>query len=931
MKKFILAALVAICPSVFAANFPISSGASTATIQSTINSAAAASGGNTVTFAAGNYSITSRITIPCPVSALTIQGPTPSGVGTTWPITPTAILTSTLTNNWAFAGTACGIGTTFQYLKYNGGNPSGGGGGFIFVPQGMNNLTVQWNVMYGVSAIQTSTQESDSFIWLDGPQGGTPRTQNTTIIFNKFGAAGDCGSSTTGLMNLFGGGTNNCSSSGYNTTGPTGGTSPCLYQGAVNYEPGGGYCAAVGIHVNTDNLVISNNSIGPLEQGLKFFEGGSAAPNIYTPTNVTVNANDISGIHRIALEAQQGPGFTVTNNDLHDNIMVGTASWSLSMPQGGPNQINSNVLIQNVTAGTDKNGQSGYWAAQGIEMWGNQTVANNNLLQGNWNSGIEWGYGNPPRTNNNNVVQLALTGNYIVSEGYSGVTAPTQSGNVTSRTVSTLTSAAPNISPSTSTQTYPMTVSLTDVGYTSGAGPQGNTGIWYTTDGTTPAPGTGTAKYLPSGGTFVLSSAATVKAVGMWGALNQPASYPSGYGFVPSSVVSAVYTSGGSVTISSIAVTGTSTAIAGTAAIPLVATATYSNSTTGAVTTSATWVSSAPSVCTVGASTGIVTPLTAGTCNLTATLGSISNTTPFTVTVSAPTLTGSSLGTTPVAGVNTMIIGGQLQFQAIGNFSNGQSAPITPTSWASSSPSVCTVDGNGLVTAQSAGSCNIQANGNSAPWTIRVSAATLVGLSVSAPSSAMLINALQTASVSGVYSDGTSGPVTPDTWATNVASICTVTGYGLITAMGSGNCNVTASLGAVTSPSFTVQITNPGPTLVSVKVSPSFVYASGPFTFNLRGTYSDGSVSVMTSPTWTSANPSVGTIDSATGAFVPAGVGYTQITGSVGGVPVSTATVTVPPAAPFNNLPFCSFFPQLALGTYTLNVTSGGLTIVGPN
>ena len=65
-----------------AANYPISAGASTATIQSTINAAAAAGGGNTVTFAAGPYSITSQINIPCPASALTIQGPTPAGVGT---------------------------------------------------------------------------------------------------------------------------------------------------------------------------------------------------------------------------------------------------------------------------------------------------------------------------------------------------------------------------------------------------------------------------------------------------------------------------------------------------------------------------------------------------------------------------------------------------------------------------------------------------------------------------------------------------------------------------------------------------------------------------------------------------------------------------------------------------------------------------------
>src|SRR5258708_20753969 len=110
--------------------------------------------------------------------------------------------------------------------------------------------------------------------------------------------------------------------------------------------------------------------------------------------------------------------------------------------------------------------------------------------------------------------------------------------------VSAVTSAAPAISPSGGSQTFPVTVTLTDKGSTSGAVSQGNTGIWYTTDGSNPVPGNGTAKYLASGGTFTLSAPATVKAVGMWGALNQPTSYPSGYGFVPSSVVTASYPAG---------------------------------------------------------------------------------------------------------------------------------------------------------------------------------------------------------------------------------------------------------------------------------------------------------------------------------------------------------------------------------------------------
>jgi hypothetical protein len=82
------------------------------------------------------------------------------------------------------------------------------------------------------------------------------------------------------------------------------------------------------------------------------------------------------------------------------------------------------------------------------------------------------------------------------------------------------------------TFTGSQTVTLTDNG--------SNTGIWYTTDGSTPVPGQGTAQLYKT--PFVVSATTTIKAVGMWGTANQPKSYPAGYGYVPSAVVSATYT-----------------------------------------------------------------------------------------------------------------------------------------------------------------------------------------------------------------------------------------------------------------------------------------------------------------------------------------------------------------------------------------------------
>ena len=128
-------------------------------------------------------------------------------------------------------------------------------------------------------------------------------------------------------MHLFGHG-NYCQSSGYGA----GGNSPCLYQGNDNYVVDGGRCEAVGVHVNTDNLLIGNNSIQTQEQAVKLYESTSSTN--YTSTNIQIINNDFAGIHRIGVEAQQNNStLNVSNNDFHDPILPGSGQWALSLPK----------------------------------------------------------------------------------------------------------------------------------------------------------------------------------------------------------------------------------------------------------------------------------------------------------------------------------------------------------------------------------------------------------------------------------------------------------------------------------------------------------------------------------------------------------------------------------------------------------------------
>ncbi len=87
-------------------------------------------------------------------------------------------------------------------------------------------------------------------------------------------------------------------------------------------------------------------------------------------------------------------------------------------------------------------------------------------------------------------------------------------------------------------------------------------------------------------------------------------------------LIFAVRTSGRSLfPVKSIAVTGPNGLSSGT--IQLVATATYDDGSTRVVTTEAAWLSSDPTKATVGAATGVVTKVAAGTTQVTATVDGV--------------------------------------------------------------------------------------------------------------------------------------------------------------------------------------------------------------------------------------------------------------------------------------------------------------------
>jgi hypothetical protein len=500
--KAVLCMLLSCLPAM-AATVLVPNTSPEATIQATLNASAP---GSTVQVAAGTYNLTTTLSVP---AGVVLQGPP-----VVFPAQPTAVFTSKLPGA---AAVALGNGSAMHYIEINTSHPSPDGGLAVYAPAGAT-VDIRWNYLHGNQANASQGAWDDALIYLDG-NANAAVASGSVIAWNYLGASGDC----SNVM------------SNYSYAGLGG---------------DGGYCNSVGIHGGQTGLQVTNNVIAYQEQGIKVFEGQGQC------VNCNVAYNDISNTHRIGFETQANTGpskptsMTIFYNSIHDQFDPNYGSWGISAANGcasGCNtQTNFNVLIANIQATS-----AGHYVPGGIEIWGSgsATTQSYNLLQGYWGNALDFSSEGGFVANYNN---FCISGGGSTSIPKVGSAQGGFYGNETSNampngpatsvgsTFSTSpTCAQTSVQPAISqggTFTSPQTVTLTNLGVNRDA----NTSIWYTLDGSTPVPGAGTAQFYTA--PFLVAVTTTVKAVGMWGALNQPKSYAAGYGYVPSAVVSSAYT-----------------------------------------------------------------------------------------------------------------------------------------------------------------------------------------------------------------------------------------------------------------------------------------------------------------------------------------------------------------------------------------------------
>ena len=337
-------------------------------------------------------------------------------------------------------------------------------------------------------------------------------------------------------------------------------------------------------------------------------------------------------------------------------------------------------------------------------------------------------------------------------------------------------------------------------------------------------------------------------------------------------------------TLTSISVTppAASTTVGTTAQFK--ATATYSDNSTTDVTSTATWTSATTTVATINSS-GVATPISAGSSVITAALSGVQGTATLTVTGKAI----SSIAVSPATA--NIAPGGTQQFSAKATYSDGTSADVSSTvTWVAGTPAVATITASGLATGVAQGSTTITATLGGMTGAANLNDVTTGATVVISPTTPV-IGSTQTQQFTATLQGFTTFNWFVDSIAGGNITVGTVSSTGLYTPPSkSGSHAITAtsstdsSLTASTSVSvFIFTLSYP-----SATVAPS---ATEQFTATITGI-------TNTAVTWSvdgvaNGNSTAGTI-SATGLYTaPGTLGQHTIAATSSADPTATASAAI--------------------------------------
>ena len=311
-----------------------------------------------------------------------------------------------------------------------------------------------------------------------------------------------------------------------------------------------------------------------------------------------------------------------------------------------------------------------------------------------------------------------------------------------------------------------------------------------------------------------------------------------------------------------------------------------------------TWASSATAVATVDAS-GLVTAVANGTATITATSGEASGS--ATVAVAQAV---SSVTAVP-AEANFAALGDTLQLAAEAFDANGHTVAGAEFSWETSDDAVATVDATGLATAVANGTATITATAGEASGSATVTVAQVVSSVAVAPDSATVVEG-DTLRLAATATDANGHVVTAVVefvWASADTLVAVVDTSGLVTGVGAGLVQVTATAAEITGRG-ALTVAASVPTTVAVTPDTVVLIALG-HSAQLSAEVRDQAGRAMDGVpvAWSSADTTVAVVDSS-GLVTAVGSGAVTVTATAGeaagearvDVRQSAGSVTVSPS-----------------------------------
>ena len=233
-----------------------------------------------------------------------------------------------------------------------------------------------------------------------------------------------------------------------------------------------------------------------------------------------------------------------------------------------------------------------------------------------------------------------------------------------------------------------------------------------------------------------------------------------------------------------------------------------------------TWTSSDMMVATIDGS-GLATGVGAGEAEIMATVGDLSGTAMLMVAEPPPVV--STITLTPSA--MTVVVGGMFQLSATALTSEGMEVPDVTYTWMSDDNGVASVDDTGMVSAIAAGTAMITASADgvtSMPATVIVEELPpeVASVMVDVPTAMLVIGETLQLTAIARTSEGMMIVGVGFEWSSDDVNVATVDATGLVTAVGAGTANITATVDGVSSEPVMVMVSEPPPVVNTVTIGP---------------------------------------------------------------------------------------------------------------